>query len=139
MRALLQRVASASVATDGRTVATIGPGLLVLLAVGRDDDEGDARWIAAKLPKLRIFDDDEGRMNHPLGKREILCISQFTLYGDVRKGNRPAYTDAAPSEPAEALYGLVCGLLGAERGLFGAQMRVELINDGPVTLMVESP
>ena len=137
MRALVQRVASASVRVGGRTTAAIGPGMLVLLGVAPDDTEDGARRLARKLAALRIFDDAEGRMSDPLGEREILCVSQFTLYGDVRKGNRPSFTGAAQPEIAEPLYDLVCELLGAERGEFGAAMEVELVNDGPVTLMIE--
>jgi D-tyrosyl-tRNA(Tyr) deacylase len=137
VRALVQRVASASVRVGGRTAGAIGPGMLVLLGVAPDDIEDDARRLARKLAGLRIFDDGEGRMSDPLGEREILCVSQFTLYGDVRKGNRPSFTGAAQPEIAEPLYDLVCELLGAERGEFGAAMEVELVNDGPVTLMIE--
>ena len=137
MRALVQRVASASVRVGGRTTGAIGPGMLVLLGVAPDDTEDGARRLARKLAALRIFDDAEGRMSDPLGEREILCVSQFTLYGDVRKGNRPSFTGAAQPEIAAPLYDLVCELLGAERGEFGAAMEVELVNDGPVTLMIE--
>ena len=137
MRALVQRVASASVRVGGRTTGAIGPGMLVLLGVAPDDTEDGARRLARKLAALRIFDDAEGRMSDPLGEREILCVSQFTLYGDVRRGNRPSFTGAAQPEIAEPLYDLVCELLGAERGEFGAAMEVELVNDGPVTLMIE--
>ena len=137
MRALVQRVSSASVRVGGRTTGSIGPGLLVLLGVAPEDGEEEARKIARKVGSLRVFDDAEGRMSEPLGDRGILCVSQFTLYGDVRKGNRPSFTAAAPPEAAEPLYELVCELLGAERGEFGAAMEVELVNDGPVTLMVE--
>ena len=137
MRALVQRVASASVRVGGRTTGAIGPGMLVLLGVAPDDTEDGARRLARKLAALRIFDDAEGRMSDPLGQRGILCVSQFTLYGDVRKGNRPSFTGAARPEIAAPLYDLVCELLGAERGEFGAAMEVELVNDGPVTLMIE--
>ena len=139
MRALVQRVARASVSVDGEVVSAIGPGLLVLLGVGRQDSEGDADWLADKVRALRIFPDADGRMNEPMGDREVLCVSQFTLYGDARKGNRPSYVAAAEPERAEALYERFCERLGAERGVFGAMMAVELVNDGPVTLMVESP
>ena len=122
---------------DDRTTGAIGPGLLVLLGVAPGDGEEEARRIARKVGALRVFDDADGRMSEPLGDRGILCVSQFTLYGDVRKGNRPSFTGAAPPEVAEPLYELVCELLGAERGEFGAAMEVELVNDGPVTLMVE--
>ena len=139
MRALVQRVARASVRVDGETVAEIGPGLLVLLGVGRDDVEADADRLADKLLRLRLFDDADGRMNEPLGDREVLCVSQFTLYGDARKGNRPSWAAAARPERARPLYERVCDRLGAERGVFGAHMEVESVNDGPVTLLVELP
>jgi D-tyrosyl-tRNA(Tyr) deacylase len=137
MRALAQRVTSASVSVEGRVVATIGPGLLVLLGVAREDQEATAERLADKVRALRVFDDAEGRMNEALGDREILCVSQFTLYGDTRKGNRPSYVGAAPPEQAEPLYERFCERAGAERGVFGAHMAVELVNDGPVTLLLE--
>ncbi len=138
MRALVQRVSSASVDVDGELFARIGPGMVVLLGVAVDDTRDEAERIARKLRTLRIFDDEDGRMNEPLGEdREVLCISQFTLYGDVRKGNRPGWSRAAPGERAQPLYELVCDLLGAERGVFGARMSVDLVNEGPVTLLVE--
>ena len=140
MRALVQRVSRAAVDVDGQRVAEIGPGLLVLLGVTHDDTAGDADRLADKVRALRIFPDDEGRMNEPLGDgREVLCVSQFTLYGDARKGNRPAYVAAARPEQAEPLYERFCDRLGARRGVFGAHMDVELVNDGPVTLLVEVP
>jgi D-tyrosyl-tRNA(Tyr) deacylase len=139
MRALVQRVSRASVAVDGEPVAAIGAGLLVLLGVAVGDGERDADWLADKLPALRIFPDAEGRMNEPLGERDVLCVSQFTLYGDARRGNRPSYVAAAPPEAAEPLYERFCDRVGAKRGVFGAMMQVELVNDGPVTLLVESP
>lgn len=139
MRALVQRVSRASVSVDGRVVSSIGPGLLVLLGVGREDSESDADWLGDKLRALRVFPDADGRMNEPLGDRQVLCVSQFTLYGDARKGNRPSYVAAAQPERAEALYERFCERMRAERGVFGAMMAVELVNDGPVTLMVESP
>ena len=135
----MQRVSRASVSVDGRVVSSIGPGLLVLLGVGRDDTERDADWLADKVRSLRIFPDADGRMNEPLGEREVLCVSQFTLYGDARRGNRPSYVAAAEPERAETLYERFSERLGARRGVFGAMMAVELVNDGPVTLMVESP
>ena len=138
MRALVQRVSSASVDVGGERVAAIGPGLLVLLGITHDDDPARADRLAAKLRALRIFPDADGRMNEPLGDREVLCISQFTLYGDARKGNRPSYVDAAPPEHAEPLYERVCEQLGAARGRFGAHMEVALVNDGPVTLLLET-
>ncbi len=139
MRALVQRVSRASVSVDGRVVSEIGPGLLALLGVTQSDAEGDADWLADKVRALRIFPDADGRMNEPLGDREVLCVSQFTLYGDARRGNRPSYVGAAPPEIAEPLYERFCERLGARRGVFGAMMAVELVNDGPVTLMLESP
>ena len=138
MRALVQRVSSASVSVDGELVSEIGAGLLVLLGVGRDDTEEAADWLADKVRALRIFADAQGRMNESLGDREVLCVSQFTLYGDARKGNRPSYVAAAPPEQAEPLYERFCERLGARRGVFGALMAVQLTNDGPVTLLVES-
>ncbi len=122
----------------GEVVGEIGAGICVLLGVGPDDDEATAEKMASKLQALRIFEDPEGKMNEPLGEREVLCVSQFTLYGDTRKGTRPSFTGAAPPELAEPLYERVCELLGAQRGVFGAMMEVELVNDGPVTLMVEA-
>jgi D-tyrosyl-tRNA(Tyr) deacylase len=139
VRALVQRVSRASVSVDESAVSAIGPGLLVLLGVGRADTERDADWLADKVRALRVFPDAEGRMNEPLGDREVLCVSQFTLYGDARRGNRPSYVEAAPPELAEPLYDRFCERLGAGRGVFGARMNVELVNDGPVTLLIESP
>ena len=139
MRALVQRVERAAVRVDGAEVAAIGPGLLVLLGVTHDDGAQQADRLADKLRALRVFPDAEGRMNEPLGERDVLCISQFTLYGDARRGNRPSYVAAARPEHAEPLYERVCERLAARRGVFGAQMAVELVNDGPVTLLVEVP
>lgn len=139
MRALIQRVARASVTVDGREISAIGPGLLVLLGVRRGDGPEEADWLADKVRALRVFPDPEGRMNEPLGDREVLCVSQFTLYGDARKGNRPSYVEAAAPEQAEPLYERFCERLGARRGVFGAMMEVELVNDGPVTLVLDSP
>jgi D-tyrosyl-tRNA(Tyr) deacylase len=119
-------------------VAEIGPGLLVLLGVGVDDSEADADRLADKVRVLRIFDDADGRMNEPLGERAVLCVSQFTLHADTRKGNRPSFTGAGPPDLAEGLYERFCERLGAARGVFGARMAVELVNDGPVTLMLEA-
>lgn len=138
MRALVQRVLRASVAVDGREVAAIGPGLLVLLGVARDDAEAQADRLAEKVGALRVFEGADGRLSEPLGNREALCVSQFTLYANTRKGNRPSFTDAAPAELAEPLYVHFCDRLGARRGVFGARMAVELVNDGPVTLMLEA-
>jgi D-aminoacyl-tRNA deacylase len=138
VRALVQRVSRASVSVDGALVSEIGPGLLVLLGVTHDDSDREVDWLADKVRALRIFPDAEGRMNEPLGDRAVLCVSQFTLYGDARRGNRPSYVAAAPPEHAEPLYERFCERLGARRGVFGAMMAVELVNDGPVTLLVES-
>ena len=138
MRALVQRVSQAAVDVEGKRVAQIGPGLLVLLGVRKGDDEQAADRLAAKVRALRIFDDAEGRMDEPLGERQVLCVSQFTLYGDAKLGNRPSYADAAPAEEAEPLYERFCEALDAERGVFGACMGVALVNDGPVTLMLEA-
>jgi D-aminoacyl-tRNA deacylase len=137
MRALVQRVSRAAVHVDGRSVAAIGPGLLVLLGVAREDDSAAADRLAAKVRALRVFADRDGRMNDPLGEREILCVSQFTLYGDTRRGNRPSFVAAAVAEHAEPLYDRFCMRAGAQRGSFGAHMAVELVNDGPVTLLLE--
>jgi len=138
MRALVQRVARASVAVERRRLAEIGPGLLVLLGVSREDDAPAADRLAEKVRTLRVFDDAGGRMNEALGDREILCVSQFTLYGDTRKGNRPSFVAAAPADQAQPLYERFCERAGALRGEFGARMAVELVNDGPVTLLVET-
>jgi D-tyrosyl-tRNA(Tyr) deacylase len=137
VRALVQRVARAAVRVGGEEVGAIGPGLLVLLGVGHDDDEALADRMADKLRALRIFEDADGRMNEPLGDRDVLCVSQFTLLGDARKGNRPSFVAAAPPELAERLYERVCERLGAQRGVFGARMEVELVNDGPVTVVLD--
>lgn len=137
MRALVQRVSRASVRVGGETVGAIGPGLLVLLGVTHGDGEREAQRIAEKVRALRVFPDADGRMNEPLGTREVLCVSQFTLYGDTRKGTRPSWVAAAGPELAAPLYERVCELLGAQRGVFGAHMEVELVNDGPVTLTLE--
>jgi len=138
MRALVQRVSRAAVRVDDETVAAIGPGLLVLLGVASADDADAADRLARKVRALRVFADAEGQMNEPLGEREILCVSQFTLYGDTRKGNRPSFVAAARGEQALPLYERFCEQAGAQRGVFGAQMAVELVGDGPVTLMLEA-
>jgi D-tyrosyl-tRNA(Tyr) deacylase len=138
MRALIQRVSRASVTVDGDVVAAIDAGLLVLLGVTHDDDEAICDRLADKVAALRIFEDAEGKMNEALGDdREILVVSQFTLYGDGRKGNRPSFVAAARPEQAEPLYERFRARLGAQGGRFGAHMEVELVNDGPVTLMLE--
>ena len=124
---------------DGLLTGSIGAGLLVLLGVTHSDTEADADKLADKVRALRVFPDADGKMNEPLGERKVLCISQFTLYGDTRKGNRPAYVAAARPEVAEPLYERFCARLDAERGVFGAHMDVELVNDGPVTVLIEVP
>jgi D-aminoacyl-tRNA deacylase len=139
MRALVQRVSRAAVRVDGETTGAIGPGLVVLLGVTHDDGPVEADRLADKVRALRVFPDADGRMNEPLGERAVLCVSQFTLYGDGRKGNRPSYVLAARPEHAEPLYERFCARLGAQRGVFGAHMEVELVNDGPVTLLLELP
>jgi D-tyrosyl-tRNA(Tyr) deacylase len=140
MRALVQRVSEASVTVGGEEVASIGRGLLVLLGVRRGDGEAEADRLASKLLALRVFEDSEGKMNLSVGEvgGEVLCVSQFTLYGDTRKGNRPSFVDAAPPEEAEPLYERVRSTLGAKGGVFGARMAVSLVNDGPVTLLLEA-
>jgi D-tyrosyl-tRNA(Tyr) deacylase len=140
VRALVQRVSSASVSVDGESIAAIGPGLLVLLGVRRGDGFAEADRLARKLLALRIFEDEDGRMNRSVvdAGGEVLCVSQFTLYGDARKGNRPSFVEAAPPEDAEPLYERVRATLRAQGGRFGARMAVELVNDGPVTLIVEA-
>jgi D-tyrosyl-tRNA(Tyr) deacylase len=137
MRALVQRVSRAGVSVDDRVVVAIGGGLLVLLGVAREDNSANADRLAEKVRALRVFEDAQGRMNEALGDREILCVSQFTLYGETRRGNRPSFVAAASSEHAEPLYERFCTRAGARRGVFGAHMAVELVNDGPVTLLLE--
>jgi D-tyrosyl-tRNA(Tyr) deacylase len=139
VRALVQRVGRAAVTVDGERVSAIGPGLLVLLGVTHADTPEIADRLADKVRALRVFPDADGRMNEPLGDREVLCVSQFTLYGDTRKGNRPAYVAAARPEVAEPLYERFCERLQARRGVFGAHMDVALVNDGPVTVLLELP
>jgi D-tyrosyl-tRNA(Tyr) deacylase len=140
VRALVQRVSEASVTVDGDEIARIGRGLLVLVGVRNADGVEEADRLAGKLERLRVFEDDEGRMN--LSVRdvdgEVLVVSQFTLYGDARKGNRPSFVEAAPPEVAEPLYERVRQALGAQGGRFGARMEVALVNDGPVTLLLEA-
>ena len=152
MKALLQRVSEASVTVDGEVVGAIGCGLVVLLGVARSDDEARAGRLADKVARLRVFDDDEGKMGRSLldfgsassdGEAPaILCVSQFTLYGDVRKGLRPSFTEAAEPESARSLYERFCRDLEAigirvETGRFGARMSLSLRNEGPVTLLLE--
>lgn len=145
MIALVQRVSEARVTVDGRVTGQIGRGLLVLLGVHRADTAAEVAWVAKKVANLRVFPDDEGRMNRSLLDvgGEALVVSQFTLYGDARKGNRPSFVEAAPPERGEALYEAFVAelerLLGrpVPTGEFGAMMDVQLVNDGPVTLWVE--
>jgi D-tyrosyl-tRNA(Tyr) deacylase len=136
---VVQRVASASVTTGGAVVASIGPGLLVLLGVRRGDDRAAAERMVRKLLALRVFEDEDGRLNLAAADAgaEFLCVSNFTLCGDTRRGNRPSFVEAAPPEEAEPLYELVRAGLGAHGGTFGAHMDVTLVNDGPVTLVVD--
>jgi D-aminoacyl-tRNA deacylase len=140
VRALVQRVSEAAVEVDGERVAAIGRGLLVLIGIKRGDGPDEADKLARKLLALRVFEDQDGRMNLNLGDAggEVLCVSQFTLYGDTRKGNRPSFVEAAPPEEAEPLYERVRAALGAQGGSFGARMAVSLVNDGPVTVLVET-
>ena len=145
MRAVLQRVTRASVRVGGETVGEIGAGLVVLLGVARDDTGADARYLAGKIVSLRVFDDAEGRMNLSLAESggALLVVSQFTLYGDARKGRRPSWFDAAPPELARPLYELFVAEASArgarvETGSFQAMMEVELVNDGPVTILLDS-
>jgi D-tyrosyl-tRNA(Tyr) deacylase len=140
VRAVAQRVSEAAVEVGGERLAAIGPGLLVLLGVRRGDGPEQADKLARKLLALRVFEDGEGRMNLSVRDTggEVLCVSQFTLYGDVRKGNRPSFVEAAPPEEAEPLYERVREALGAQGGAFGARMAVSLVNDGPVTVLVET-
>lgn len=139
MRALVQRVARASVTVGGELVSEIGPGMLVLLGVARGDGPAEAERLVRKLRALRIFEDEGGRMNLSIEQSggEILCVSQFTLLGDARRGNRPSFVGAAPPAEAEPLYEAVRSGLSAQGGRFGARMAVELVGDGPVTLLVE--
>lgn len=146
MIAVVQRATRARVLVGGVVVGEIGHGLVVLLGVADGDDSADAKFIAGKLARLRIFGDDEGLMNRSVSDEsgELLVISQFTLLGDARKGNRPSFTRAARPELAEKLYEEVVGHmreagLKVETGEFGSMMEVELVNDGPVTLIVENP
>lgn len=146
MRSVVQRVTRASVSVDGQIVGRIGPGILVLLAASKGDGPEQVKWMASKLPGLRIFQDQEGKMNLSLEdiKGEMLIVSQFTLYGDCKKGKRPSYGHAAPPQEAEALYNDFVQIvkdkgIPVKTGNFGAMMEVELINDGPVTLILDSP
>lgn len=146
MRIVLQRVRKAWVRVEGREVARIGPGLLLLVGIGRADDEEEVRFWAKRVPDIRIFSDENGKLNRSLREvgGEILCVSQFTLYGDALAGRRPSFDGAAPAEKARALYDLFLEALAGEgvpvrSGIFGAHMEVGLVNDGPVTLILERP
>jgi D-aminoacyl-tRNA deacylase len=140
MRAVVQRVSQASVRVGGEEVSRIGPGLVVLLGVRSGDTADAADRLARKLLALRIFEDPDGRMNLSVADvgGAILCVSNFTLYGDTRRGNRPSFAAAAPPEEAEPLYERVRDALGARGGRFGARMALEVVNDGPVTVLVDT-
>lgn len=145
MRAVVQRVSRAAVRVEGRTTGEIGPGLLVLLGVGQGDGAVTAAWMADKLRALRIFEDRDGKMNRSVAEvgGGLLLVSQFTLLGDARQGNRPGFSAAAPPEAAQGLYQRVCDLLREKglpvgQGVFGAHMEVELVNQGPVTILLDS-
>ncbi len=145
MRAVLQRVKEASVTVDGEVVGQIGAGLLVLLGVGKDDSEADVDFMVDKVPGLRIFEDEAGKMNRSLfdGSKALLAVSQFTLYADTKKGRRPSFIGAAPPEEARRRYEGFCELLRGqglrvETGRFAAHMQVELVNDGPVTIVFDT-
>lgn len=145
MKSVVQRVLSASVTVEGQKVSEMGPGLLVLLGVGKGDTEADLEWMVKKVSQLRIFEDEAGKMNKSLldTHRQLIAVSQFTLYGDARKGNRPSFIDACEPEEAKKLYeqfvertralGITVGT-----GIFAADMKVALVNDGPVTLLLDS-
>lgn len=145
MVALVQRVREAAVDVDGETVGATGPGLLILLGVHQDDTPDEIDWVARKCVNLRIFPDSDGKMNRSVQDAggEVLVVSQFTLYGDTSRGNRPSYSKAAPPDRAEALYEQFVDVLQTQlgqpvaTGVFGAMMQVHLVNDGPVTLWVE--
>ena len=146
MKAVVQRVLEASVTVNGERVSQVGPGLLVLLGVGKGDTEADVPWMVEKLATLRIFEDAGGKMNLSLEDTspQLIVVSQFTLYGDARKGRRPSFIDAMEPAGAKALYERVCEVLRARgltvgTGIFAADMKVALVNDGPVTILLESP
>lgn len=147
MRAVLQRVRHASVEVDGQTVGQIGRGFLVLVGIAPGDGAEQLDWMTRKIVGLRVFPDDAGKMNRSVLDEglELLVVSQFTLYGDTKKGMRPGFTDAAPPQVAEPLYDALCERLTAAgatkvaRGVFGADMAVSLLNDGPVTLILDTP
>jgi D-aminoacyl-tRNA deacylase len=146
MRVLLQRVSDASVVIGGEKVSEIGPGLLILLGIGAGDDETDIAWLCGKVARMRAFPDEEGKMNRSLLDTggAAMVVSQFTLHASTKKGNRPSFLAAAPPELSEPLYESFCEALSAElgksvaRGSFGADMRVSLTNDGPVTIWLDS-
>ena len=145
MRAVVQRVNRGSVAIDGKTIAEIGKGLVILLGVGKEDSEKDAKYLADKIVNLRVFEDNDGKMNQSVTDicGELLVVSQFTLYGDCRKGRRPSFTDSAPPVMAENLYNYFVGLLRmnfstVQTGSFQAYMEVQIHNDGPVTLILDT-
>ena len=146
MRVLLQRVSSASVAIDGKTHSSIGPGLLLLLGIDAEDDITDIGWMCAKISRMRIFPDREGKMNLSIMDTggEVLVASQFTLHASTRKGNRPSFLRAAQPSKSEPLYETFCEKMGetvgkqTARGVFGAEMQVALVNDGPVTIWIDS-
>jgi len=145
LRAVVQRVLKASVVVNGAEVARIGRGLLVFLGVGTDDDESDGRYIADKVANLRIFEDSQGKMNHSVLNisGEVLVVSQFTLYGDCRKGRRPSFSSAAPLDKAKSLYDFVVQSLKnydltVREGIFRESMQVYIVNDGPVTMLLDS-
>jgi D-tyrosyl-tRNA(Tyr) deacylase len=146
MRAVVQRVLSAKVLVDGKEVSSIGKGILVLLGIAKDDGEEDISYMVKRISNLRIFEDESGKMNYSIRDigGEVLVVSQFTLYGDVRWGNRPSFENSAPRDRAEKIYDAFCNQLSAElgkevkRGVFGAMMEIHLVNYGPVTIIVDS-
>jgi len=146
MRLVIQRVSGASVRVGGRSVASIGPGLLVLVGVSQEEGDGEVAWLAGKVANLRIFEDQDGKMNRSLLdiEGEVLIVPQFTLYGDARRGRRPSWAKAAPPEEAKVRVEELCKALETEgariqRGAFQEHMEVELVNDGPVTLILDGP
>ena len=145
MRAVVQRVSEASVSVGGQVSGSVGPGLCVLVGVGQGDSEEDARWMADKVVSLRIFEDEQGKMNRSVldVRGGVLAISQFTLFGDARKGTRPGFVDAARPEIAQPLYARFCELarergVQVAEGVFRAAMQVRIVNEGPVTLLLDS-